>query len=86
MKYINGELILENADEIKIAVRGVQCLNATSNFACNEAKKSLTYAKALPGASDSGELEKKIGEFEKARVDSSEWLGKLESTKKAPAP
>ena len=86
MRYENGELILENPEEIKIAVKGVQCMNATSNFACNEAKKSLTYAKALPGGPGGDEFEKQIASLEKMRVDSSEWLGKLESTKKAPAP
>lgn len=86
MRYESGELILENPEEIKIAVRGVRCLNATTSFACNEAKKSLTYAKALPDISGNDEFEKKITELEKARTDASEWLGKLESTKKAPAP
>ena len=86
MKYLNGELILETPDEIKIAVNGVKCLNKTAAFALDNSQKTLTYAGSMPAAPSADELRKQATAFEEVRAGTENWLASCRQAKESKQP
>lgn len=78
MRFINGELILENDDEIQIAKSAVETMHNLASFALEHAQKALPYSRALTSTEELKAMRENVAHMESKKTRAKDWLSKLD--------
>lgn len=81
MKFINGELILENDEEISTALSAVAALHSVASYALDGAQKALPYSRAISTEAQLQSMRDNVTRLEGKKLQAANWLKKAQAAR-----